>query len=433
MNTKIIQALVAVLTICFMSESALAKVTVKLELVAEGLIHPLVLLSPPDGTKRRFIVEQSGSILILKRDGTLLPKPFLDIGSKMVTLRKDFDERGLLGMAFHPKYASNGKFYVYYSAPMRNNTGLRTMLYWNHTAHVSEFTVSKDDPSVADPASERILMQIDQPQFNHNGGALAFGPDGYLYISLGDGGFADDVAIGHTKGKGNAQDTSNLLGSILRIDVDSGDPYGIPADNPFVHVEGARPEIYAYGFRNPWRMAFDAGGSNGLYAADVGQNSFESVDLVVKGGNHGWNVMEGTHCFDSGNPNKHLSSCKNGGMISPIIEYGNSKTQEGGKGRSITGGFIYRGSLMPSLQGAYIFGDWSKQFLKHDGALLVARPPTTAGAMWEVEDVEVEGQQFNAYVLAFGQDADNEVYVLTTNNTAPTRANDKIYKLVLAK
>lgn len=433
MNRKIMLALLAVLTMCFMSGSVFAKQTVKLELVAEGLIHPLVLVSPPDGTKRRFIVEQSGSILILMPDDTLLPKPFLDIGSKIVELRKDFDERGLLGLAFHPDYKSNGKFYVYYSAPMRNNTGLRTMLYWNHTSHVSEFKASKDDPNVADPASERILLQVDQPQFNHNGGSLAFGPDGYLYISLGDGGYADDVAIGHTKGMGNAQDRSNLLGSILRINVDAGDPYGIPADNPFVGQQDVRPEIYAYGFRNPWRMSFDAGGSHGLYAADVGQNSYESVDLVVKGANHGWNVMEGTHCFDSNNPNKHLASCKNSDMIGPIIEYGNSKTQKGGKGRSITGGYIYRGNSMPSLRGAYVFGDWSKQFLKHDGALLVARPPKTKGAMWEIEDVDVEGKNFDAYVLAFGQDADRELYVLTTNNTAPTRANDKIYKFVSAK
>lgn len=430
MRVSIRTMLLAVAAVCLMATLASAKVKIKLQLAAEGLVHPMLLSSPPDGSKRRFIVEQRGTILILMPGGKLLPKPFLDIGSKMVELRKDFDERGLLGLAFHPKYKSNGKFYVYYSAPMRNNTGLRTMLYWNHTAHISEFRVSKGDKNVADPATERIIMQVDEPQFNHNGGYLAFGPDGYLYISLGDGGYADDNAIGHTKAKGNGQDTTNPLGSILRIDVNKGNPYAIPRDNPFRGKKGMAQEIYAYGFRNPWRMAFDSGGKRELIVADVGQNSFESVDIVRKGGNYGWPVMEGTHCFDMANPNKHLSSCNNSGMIAPIIEYGNTKTQKTGFGRSVTGGYLYRGSAHKALRGKYVFGDWSKQFLTADGTIMVATRPKGKG-MWKVDEAEVVNMRgFNAYVLAFGEDYNKEVYVMTTYNTAPTRANDRIYKIV---
>ncbi len=431
MNRIMKWGLLLVVACCFVATAATAKTRLGLKVAVDGLVHPMMLLSPPDGSKRRFIVEQRGTILILMPDGKLLPKPFLDIGERMVKLRKDFDERGLLSMAFHPDYKNNGKFYVHYSAPMRNNTGLRTMLYWNHTAHLSEFTVSKDNPDVADEASERIVMQVDEPQFNHNGGSLAFGKDGYLYVSLGDGGFADDNAIGHTKVIGNGQDTSNVLGSILRIDVNGrskGKGYGIPHDNPFVGKKGFAPEIYAYGFRNPWRMSFDAKNGSDLYVADVGQNSFESVDLAKKGGNHGWPVMEGTHCFDMANPNKHLSSCNNSGMVPPIIEYGNTKTQKVGFGRSVTGGYMYRGKAIRSLRGKYVFGDWSKQFLKYDGALLVATP--SKRGMWKVDEVKVTRMKFNSYVLGFGQDADNELYVMTTKNTAPTRANDIIYKIV---
>lgn len=228
---------------------------VRLQAVAEGLVSPVFLTSPA-GDSRRFIVERTGLIYILNENDELVEQPFLDISDRMVDLNEEYDERGFLGLAFHPNYAENGHFYVYYSAPLRDSAPDN----WNHTSHASEFTISEDDPNVAAPNSERVLLEVDQPQMNHNGGALAFSPeDGYLYISLGDGG-ADDVAVGHPP-IGNGQDITSVLGDILRIDVDRGyQGYAIPQDNPFVEREGA-DEIYAWGWRNPWRMSFDRGGT----------------------------------------------------------------------------------------------------------------------------------------------------------------------------
>ena len=263
MHGKLKFALLSVIALCFVVTAAAAKTKIRLELAAEGPVHPMLLVSPPDGTKRRFIVEQRGTILILMPDGKLLPKPFLDIGHKMVQLRKDFDERGLLSMAFHPKYRNNGKFYVYYSAPMRNNTGLRTMLYWNHTAHIAEYKVSKEDANVANEASERLVMQVDQPQFNHNGGNLAFGPDGYLYFGYGDGGSSFDPAC-------NAQRLDTLLGKMIRIDVDGGLPYAIPPDNPFVGVAGA-VTLSEDGFVTAASIALTAVGPTCFVAGDAGR------------------------------------------------------------------------------------------------------------------------------------------------------------------
>ncbi len=225
--------LTAVLLIWFLAPSAWAGVKVKLQLFVDGLIHPLEMLTAPDGTKRRFIVEQSGAIVLRLPDGTVRPAPFLDLTDKMVRLNREFDERGLLGMAFHPKFKENGKFYVVYSGPVSSDTPRRVRLNFNCTNYLSEFRVSKTDPNQADLATERIIFRWHKPQFNHNGGAIAFGPDGYLYIATGDGGSANDKALFHTEKIGNAQDLKSPLGKILRIDVNSGDPYSIPADNPF--------------------------------------------------------------------------------------------------------------------------------------------------------------------------------------------------------
>src|ERR671918_477011 len=298
---------------------------VDLELIAGGLTSPVTLMEAPDGTGRLFVVDQAGLIRVITPSGVLLPEPFLDVRDRMVALQAGFDERGLLGLAFHPDYASNGRFFVYYSAPLREGGPAG----FNHTSHISEFTVS-GDPDRADPASEWILLQVDEPQFNHNAGALAFGPDGYLYISLGDGGGANDVGLGHVEdwyadnGGGNGQDIEqNLLGNILRIDVDGGDPYGTPADNPFVGTAGL-DEIWAYGLRNPYRMSFDIE-TGDLLVSDAGQGLWEEVSLVTSGANLGWNVKEGTHCFDAennrespesrpgGDPRRWLGSSRPGG------------------------------------------------------------------------------------------------------------------------
>jgi len=425
--------LLAVAFLALVSGAAWAEVKVKLELFADTLVHPLVMLSVPDGSKRKFIVEQSGTIQVLMPDGKLRPTPFIDLSKKMVKLDWEFDERGLLGLAFHPKFKENGKFYVVYSAPIRTDAARRPRLLYSATNYLSEFRVSKTDPNKADLATERIVYFWDKPQFNHNGGAIMFGPDdGYLYISTGDGGWANDKAIGHTDKIGNGQDTKVNLGKILRIDVNSGDPYSVPKDNPFVGKSDYLPEIWAYGFRNTWRMAFDAGGEHALIGADVGQNSYEEVNLIVKGGNYGWNRLEGTHCFNADDPNNHPPTCEKGGVTMPFIEYGNLNVVKDGKGLSITGGYIYRGKAMPALNGAYVFGDWSHSFSEPQGTLMVAHPAKEKGGMWAIEDVSVVNMKYNSYVLSFAEDDERELYVLASDNTAPGRANDRIYKIVPA-
>jgi glucose/arabinose dehydrogenase len=404
--------------------------TVGLDLVAEGLTAPLWLKESPDGTGRLFVVDQVGAVRIIHPDGALDPEPFLDVADRMVTLMAEFDERGLLGLAFHPDYGSNGLFYVYYSAPLRPGAPSG----WNHTSHISEFRVSSDGDR-ADADSERIVLQVDQPQFNHNGGALSFGPDGFLYISLGDGGGANDVGVGHTPGLGNGQDATNLLGAILRIDVDGAAPYGIPRDNPFIGTE-ARDEIYAYGLRNPYRFSFDMGGARALLAADVGQHLWEEVNVIERGGNYGWNVKEGTHCFDPASPFESPAECPDVGplfgdpLIDPVIEYANSRTQPDGLGIAVIGGFVYRGRTLPQLGGRYVFGDWSTGFAVPDGRLFVSRPARRG--LWHIQELSVAGRadgRLGHYVLGFGQDRSGEVYVLTTDNTGPTGDTGRVYRL----
>lgn len=410
-------------------------VPIGLEVVAEGLTSPVYLTNAGDGSGRLFIVDQAGQIRVVDENGELLEEPFLDLTDRMVEFREGFDERGLLGLAFHPDYAENGRFFVYYSAPLREEAPDD----WNHTAHISEFRVSAEDPNIADPDSEIILLQVDEPQFNHDGGTVAFGPDGYLYISFGDGGGADDVALGHVEDwydvneGGNGQDIEdNLLGNILRIDVDSGDPYGIPPDNPFVGMDGM-DEIYAFGFRNPYRFSFDRGGTNQLFVADVGQNNFEEVNIVEPGGNYGWNVMEGTHCFSTENPDLPLDECPTEDpmgrpLILPVIEYLNAN-HEGGLGISVTGGFVYRGTAIPDLVGSYIFGDWSLSFEEPSGRLFMSEPQTGEG-LWPIVELIPEGMEFNYHVLGFGEDEDGELYVTTSQSASPTGNTGVVFRLV---
>ena len=415
---------------------------VGVETIAQGLTSPVALVPPGDGSGRLFVVDQAGVIRVLAADGTLLAEPFLDLRSRMVALMPGFDERGLLGLAFHPQYASNGRFFVYYTAPLRAGAPAD----FNATSHISEFRVSAGQPNRADPASERILLQVDKPQFNHNGGALQIGPDdGNLYISLGDGGGANDVGLGHVadwypdNGGGNGQDvTQNLLGNILRIDVDGGVPYAIPADNPFAASAGL-DEVWAYGLRNPWRMSFDLGGAHELFVADVGQNRFEEVSIVHGGGNYGWNVKEATQCFDAENPSQPQAACPDvvgaghpragDPLIDPIIEYPQARL--GGPGVAVVGGFVYRGETLRQFHGRYIFGDWSRSFGQSDGTLFVAK--SRKRGLWNVQELRVATSptgRLNARVLGFGQDPAGELYVLTTNNAGPTGATGRVLKLV---
>jgi len=406
-----------------------------LELVAEGFTAPLVLVPPGDGSGRLFVADQTGLIWVLAPGGERLAQPFLDLRDRMVALQTRYDERGLLGLAFHPDYAQNGRFFVYYSAPLRRDGPPG----WNHTSHVAEFRVAPDDPTRALPDSERVILQIDQPQSNHNGGQIIFGPDAYLYIAVGDGGGAHDLGVGHPD-IGNGQDLSNLLGAILRIDVDPTgvQPYGIPADNPFVGREG-RDEIWAYGLRNPFRMAFDTGGARQLLAGDVGQNLWEEVNVVVPGGNYGWRIREGTHCFDPRNPTNPPASCPDVGLngdplIDPVIEYGNANVA-GGIGISVIGGYVYRGAALPQFYGRYVFGDWSRAFARGDGILLVATPGEAPGTLWPFEEVRIATSatgRLDRYLLSFGQDANGELYVLTTDAPGPFGDTGRVFRIVPA-
>ncbi|HZD43748.1 MAG TPA: PQQ-dependent sugar dehydrogenase, partial [Methanomicrobiales archaeon] len=301
-----------------------------LELVAGNFTAPMMVADPGDGSGRLFVVEQTGLVKIVEPNGTVLDQPFLDLRDRLVTLNPRYDERGLLSLAFHPEYRNNGKVYVFYSAPLREGapTG------WSCTNHLSEFTVSNESPDRVNMTSEKVLMYIDKPYQNHNGGQLVFGPsDGYLYIPFGDGGGANDVGTGHTPGIGNGQDLTKIYGKILRIDVDNTTEggladqspagqswtfdrslYGIPPDNPFTTnrtpilssyaYDSIPPEIFAYGLRNPAYIAFDSASENALFAADAGQLLFEEVDVILSGGNYGWNIREGTHCFNPNSPGR---------------------------------------------------------------------------------------------------------------------------------
>jgi glucose/arabinose dehydrogenase len=438
---KFLAPALALSTVLLLSASALRAqsavgdpFTVGVRQIAAGLTAPVALIEPPDGSRRLFIVDQVGLIRVLLPNGQLRPEPFLDLRDRIVPLRPNFDERGLLGLAFHPRYAENGRFFVYYSAPLREGAPAG----WNCTSHISEFLVSAD-PNRADAASERILLQIDKPQFNHNAGTVAFGPDGHLYISIGDGGGANDVGLGHVEdwypdnAGGNGQDiTDNLLGSILRIDVDGGAPYAIPPDNPFAGTEGL-DEIWAYGFRNPYRISFDGGN---LFAGDAGQLLWEEVSLVVKGGNYGWNVKEGTHCFDAENAAVSPAQCPSfapGGvpLRDPVIEYANAGNPVGGLGLVVVGGHVYRGGDLPQLRGRYVFGDWSRSFATPDGTLLVATP--RKNGLWPIQELQVQGApggRLGDFVLGFGRDLLGEIYVLTSDSVGPSGSTGKIYRLV---
>ena len=413
----------------FAAGAATAQVKVKLEEFVTGVNAPLAMAQPP-GDSRIFVTEQFGRIRIIE-DGQLLPEPFLDIRNKIPKLFSDFDERGLLGLAFHPNYAENGKFYVAYSAHLDFQGDLAKQFWWDHTNVVAEYTVSKDDPNTADPMSERIISRIDWPQFNHNGHWIGFGKDGMLYISTGDGGYANDWGIGHNVTEGNGQDMTTPLGKILRVDVNGDAPYGIPSDNPNPAGGEALPEIWASGLRNPWRCSFDME-TDELFCADVQQNSYEEVNIIAKGDNLGWRKMEATHCFEYTEPDNHPESCDESGLKMPILEYENCTARpQDCKGISITGGYVYRGSHEP-WQGKYIFGDWSKQFGTHDGQIFVGSEGENGE--WTMETAEVTNMDGPLpYILAFAQDAEGEVYALTSITTGPVGGQDTIYKIVPAE
>ncbi|MBL8880084.1 MAG: PQQ-dependent sugar dehydrogenase [Phycisphaerales bacterium] len=554
---------------CALISASKAQDAVNLEPVASGLEAPIAMAHA--GDERLFIVEQRGQVRIVE-NGTLLPTPFVNIASKLVPARAGFDERGLLDIAFHPNYAANGRFFVFYSAPtpadhaftfdeadmplnnadftyngthftvgtvgnpgdpiltatgpnayrvspgqtafieFENPVSYVTLFFVHRSGDnpstvqaidaggiprggaiqsrvattmgdpanfitvdqgrfgikrlrivggaspsgnthsgfidelkafndncrsvIAEYQVSASDPNVADPNSERIILEYRKPQFNHNGGQLKFGPDGYLYISIGDGGGANDGIYGHEPAHGNAQTHNTLLGKILRIIPDAdgaGAEYQIPTDNPFVNTD-FRPEIWAYGVRNPWRCSFDRGGTNQLFCADVGQNLFEEVDIIVAGGNYGWRIREGLHCFDPNNPTTPPASCPGVGadgstLIDPIHEYPHTE------GISATGGYVYRGTDEPELFGQYIFGDWSLSFGTPDGSLF--RLEETSPGVWQKHEFIIRqgaelGTRFGRYVSAFGEDVNGELYVLDQDVTGFGATTGMVHRIRVA-
>lgn len=348
-------------------------VDLTLQTVASGLSSPVHLASPPNDD-RLFVVEQQGRIRII-RNGALVGAAFLDIRDSVLA----GGEQGLLSVAFHPQYATNGFFFVYYT----NRNG---------DIEIKRYTATPASSDVANAASARAILIVPHPgQSNHNGGQLAFGEDGFLYVGTGDGGGGGDPA-------NNAQSRGVLLGKLLRIDVNSAtQPYAVPSTNPFVSTPGVRPEIWAYGLRNPWRFSFDRVGDV-LYIGDVGQNRREEINAVPQGQaglNYGWKIMEGTSCF------LPMSSCDRSGLTLPVHEY-----DTGGGNCAVTGGFVYRGSAIPQIAGLYFFSDYCK------GGLRSFR--LVNGAATDVREWSVN---IGATITSFGEDRHGELYVISHGGT----------------
>lgn len=420
MNRSVFLAATAVVALT--AATAGADVNIKLEPFVTAVNAPMAMVQVEEDLF--WVLEQDGRVRAVW-DGELQGTPVLDLRSKIVTQWHDFDERGTLGLALHPDFANNGLFYVAYSAPIDFQGDLAKQFWWDHTNVIGEFRVTEDNPDVADPSYQRIISAIDWPQFNHNGHWLGFGPDGMLYFTTGDGGYANDWGIGHNVTEGNGQDLTSPLGKIHRINVD-----GETEGNPDLGAE-ALPSIYAYGLRNAWRCSFDMGGDNALICGDVQQNSFEEVDVIEAGGNYGWRLMEASRCFNYVEPDSHPAECDTSGLIDPVIEYKNCTAQpDGCMGISVTGGYVYRGEHA-DWDGKYIFGDWSKSFGEMDGQIFIA---DMEGDTWSFEKANVTNMEGNVpYILAFAQDNAGEVYALTSVTTGPNGKLDTIYKIVPAE
>jgi glucose/arabinose dehydrogenase len=341
----------------------------RLREVALGLESPLFLTSPPGDLNRQFVVEKTGKIRIIRNEA-LVPTPFLDISGKV----SNGSEQGLLGLAFHPQYAANGLFVVNYT----NTSG---------DTRVSLFRVSPD-PDRADASSEQVILAVDQPFSNHNGGMVAFGPDGKLYVGMGDGGSGGDP-------QDNGQSRATLLGKLLRLEVNATGQVSVPADNPFAGQSGIRPEIWCWGLRNPWRFSFDRS-TGDLYIGDVGQNAREEINVSTdvaqfgRGRNYGWNIMEGMACFGG-------STCDRNGLTLPVLDYSHAE------GCSVTGGYVYRGSAVGALAGHYFYGDYCEGWVR---SFRLAGTGVTEQQEWP--SLRPGGQ-----ILSFGEDARGELYILS--------------------
>lgn len=426
----------AVLAGCMVIQAQAAP-AMSLEQVAEGFVSPTSLQSVP-GADYMLVSDQAGVIYKVKKGAAI--EPWLDLTSKLTKLNSGFDERGVLGFVLHPDYAKNGRFFVVYSAPLKD----QSKKGWDHTWTLSEFTAQDGAAKIE---SEKILLQVDEPQFNHNGGCIAFGGDGYLYAGLGDGGNANDKdennkkldPPGHVDG-GNGQALDTLLGKILRLDVSKPGQVGIPTDNPLKDGKG-RPEIYAWGFRNPWRFTFDRE-TKDLYCADVGQELYEEVNIIKKGGNYGWPVREGFHCFNQDDGRSEPEDCarmaKDGSpFVDPIFEYKSFRSfrnDPGALGISITGGYIYRGKAIPQLAGRYVFADWSRNMGVADGVLLVATRISPKGKAWALDKLSPQSHAgaLRFTIPALGEDSEGELYVFSNASSSLSGKSGKVWKIVPA-
>lgn len=453
-------------------------IAISLKPFVTGLASPVDLTHAGDGSGRVFIVDQNGRILIVDAGGNLLPTPFLDISSKLPSLNAFFDERGLLGLAFHPDYENNGRFFVRYSAP-RVGTPEEPcndpdgFIVGCHEEILAEYAVLGDPATsnVADPDSEIILYRADEPQFNHNAGQVAFGPDGFLYFTLGDGGGAHDglADVPPSHGPiGNGQDRFSKLGKMHRIDVDSppdpGLAYAIPSGNPFADGIDGLPEIFAYGLRNPFKFSFDdgPGGDGTLYLPDVGQNLYEEVNIGALGANYGWVIREGAHCFDPFNPVNPPASCPTTGalgepLIDPVMEYlhrvvcttdadcaalGVGCDEAAGQcenegGISIIGGFIYRPATLPrgpdvtipELIGKYVFGDFSGAFFAPGGRLYYMDTSGPQAFVRKQIYLAPGNSSFGQFLKGFGEDESGNLYVLASTQLGPLGSAGSVLRI----
>jgi glucose/arabinose dehydrogenase len=407
------------------------EITVELEPIGKGLASPVQLVAAPDESGRLLVVDQSGLVRVIQA-GKLTAEPFLDLRDRLVSLNSDFDERGLLGLAFDPEFAdpkSSGyrRLFTYSSekpiatsdAPNPHAQGAQP----NHQSVLASWRATEDGLK-AQPNSRKELLRIDQPQFNHNGGMVAFGPDGLLYIGLGDGGAANDLGPGHNPETGNSQDPHVLLGKMLRIDVNGTDSkngaYGIPKDNPFAHGGGA-PEIFALGLRNPYRFSFNNGA---LLVGDVGQNQLEMLYRVERGGNYGWRLKEGTFKFNKDGSIEKPGSDLPHGLTDPVLQYDRDE------GTSIIGGHVYRGTSIPQLSGKYLFGDYRHPKSNSTGRLFVSS--LAVGDLRELR-IGKAGRELGFLLKGFGEDAEGELYVLGSAEPGPVGSSGVVMKLIPAR
>lgn len=365
--------------------------TLGLQQITNKLQAPTDMAFPGNGDL--WVTEQTGKIRVI-HNSQLTDAPILDLRNKMIKVNSGYEERGLLSIALHPNFKTNRKFYVFYTAPSAQKM--------DHLNVVAEYKLAANGQ--VDPASARIILTNEHPDGNHNGSCIRFGPDGYLYVTFGDGGGQGDKH----GASGNGQRLDTWLGKILRVNVNTTAPYSVPKDNPFVGNKAAKPEIWAYGFRNPYRLSFDKA-TGQLFAGEVGQDQWEEVDLVKKGGNYGWRIVEGTHCY---NPDKN---CDTKGITMPIAEYSHKE------GVSVIGGYVYNGKQLPALKGKYLFADWT-------GPVFYLEK---SGNTWNRGKVTLTNFQDGLKITGFSEDAQGELYLLTNPDTGPgTTQVCSLYKIV---